>query len=157
MPRIYLLFAYDVKSFWKGISKMFLNWLEVSLEVLHKKLFFLFYLSILPFILILALYITTRKGNNCICRKGHYLLQYNFAQWFCRVFDIILMSNSLKSIRTIQLIKSYDILILAWLYKCIFISTFDTRQLSSNISICSVSGQSLITRKAVSIDRVFMG
>lgn len=124
MPRIYLLFAYDVKSFWKGISKMFLNWLEVSLEVLHKKLFFLFYLSILPFILILALYITTRKGNNCICRKGHYLLQYNFAQWFCRVFDILLVSNSLQSIRIISLIKSYFAVILWYWHYCTHVYSY---------------------------------
>ena len=124
MPRIYLLFAYDVKSFWKGISKMFLNWLEVSLEVLHKKLFFLFYLSILPFILILALYITTRKGNNCICRKGHYLLQYNFAQWFCRVFDILLMSNTLQSIWIIDLQNPTHIMILAWLYTTMYIHIY---------------------------------
>lgn len=122
MPRIYLLFAYDVKSFWKGISKMFLNWLEVSLEVLHKKLFFLFYLSILPFILILALYITTRKGHYCICRKEHYLLQYNFAQWFCRVFDILLMSNTLQSIWIIDLenrsIFLYSLVILWYWHDC---------------------------------------
>ena len=108
---------------------MFLNWLEVSLEVLHKKLFFLFYLSILPFILILALYITTRKGNNCICRKGHYLLQYNFAQWFCRVFDILLMNNTLQSIWIIDLQNPThthftDIMILAWLYTAMYIHIY---------------------------------
>ena len=33
----------------------------------------------------------------------------------------------------------------------------ERRQISLYLSICSISGQSLITRKAVSIDRIFMG
>ena len=42
-------------------------------------------------------------------------------------------------------------------YTYLHITIPERRQISLYLSICSISGQSLITRKAVSIDRIFMG